>query len=203
MRNFEHINARSAAGAVKLLVDTHSFPIAGGTDLLTQMKSGIAVPDRLVNLKTIPGLSDIKYDGEDGLELGSLATLDSIMTDSNVKKSYPVLQQAISLAASPQLRNFGTIGGNLVQATRCWYYRGPFNCWLKGGELCYARNGENSHHAIFGAGACNSVQPSDPAIALVALAADVSIAGPLDQADDAAGAFLSAASSAVQAIDRP
>jgi xanthine dehydrogenase YagS FAD-binding subunit len=100
------------------------------------------------------------------------------MTDTNVKKRYPALQQAILLAASPQLRNFGTIGGNLVQATRCWYYRGPFNCWLKGGDFCYARNGENSHHAIFGAGACNSVQPSDPAVALVALAADVSIAGP-------------------------
>ncbi len=179
MRNFEHINARSAAGAVKLLnTDTSFMPIAGGTDLLTQMKSGIAVPGRLVNLKTIPGLSDIRYDEDEGLELGPLATLDSIMANDAVKKHYPALQQAISLAASPQLRNFGTIGGNLVQASRCWYYRGQFNCWLKGGETCYARNGENSHHAIFGAGACNAVQPSDPAAALVALAADVTIAGP-------------------------
>ena len=86
---------------------------------------------------------------------------------------------AAGLAASPQLRNMGTLGGNLNQETRCWYYRGPFDCWLKGGETCYARRGANSHHAIFtDESTCVSVHPSDPATALLALDAEITLQGP-------------------------
>ena len=178
MKNFEHVNAASVAEAIKMLASSPgSRPIAGGTDLLTQMKSAIVQPARLVNLKTITGLDRINFDEENGLEIGALATLDEIAANEEVKVRYPVLHKAISAAASPQLRNFGTIGGNLVQGSRCWYYRGPFHCWLKGGDKCYAREGENSHHAIFAGAACNTVQPSDPASALVALGAEVTIAG--------------------------
>lgn len=177
MKRFEHVNATSIAGAVRLLgVDGNAMLIAGGTDLLTQMKAGIMEPGRLVNLKTVSGLDKIKFDDANGLEMGALATLDNIAATSAVRDRYRVFYQAISAAASPQLRNFATIGGNLMQGSRCWYYRGRFNCWLKGGAQCYARDGENSHHAIFGGGACNAVQPSDPATALVALGAEVTVA---------------------------
>jgi len=179
MKSFEHVDAMSVASAVKLVgSDGGSKLIGGGTDLLAQMKAGIVQPCRLVNLKTIPGLSEITFDEASGLELGALATLGSIMEDRLVKLRYPLLHQSILLTASPQLRNFGTLGGNLGQGIRCWYYRSTINCWLKGGDRCYARDAENSHHAIFGQAACNSVHPSDPAVALMALGAKLTIAGP-------------------------
>jgi len=179
MKRFEHVDATSTTGAIRLLgADGHARPIAGGTDLLTELKLGIISPDRLVNLKTIPGLGEIHFDKVRGLQLGAMATLDSIAAHDVVRERYPVLWQAILSAASPQLRNVGTIGGNLCQDSRCWYYRGPFYCWLKGGEICYARDGENAHHAIFGGGLCYMVHPSDLAPALIALGASVRITGP-------------------------
>jgi len=178
MKSFEHVNATSAAGAVSLLAAKETArPIAGGTDLLTQMKLGIVEPDRLVNLKTISRLNSITS-GETSLRIGALATLDSIGSNNVVREIYPALARAIEVAASPQLRNSGTIGGNLAQGSRCWYYRGQFHCWLKGGDVCQAKDGENSHHAIFGGGPCYAVHPSDPAPALVALGAEASIVGP-------------------------
>ncbi len=179
MKTFEHVNAVSAQSAVKLLApDGYSRPIAGGTDLLGQLKLGIVRLERLVNLKSISGLGEISFDEANGLRIGALATLDEIAARDVVRERYPVLFKAISVAASPQLRNFGTIAGNLLQGSRCWYYRGAFRCWLKGGEKCYARDGENAHHAIFSGGPCYTVQPSDPAPALVALGAQATIVGP-------------------------
>jgi xanthine dehydrogenase YagS FAD-binding subunit len=177
MKSFEHVNATSAASAVSLLTaNGTSRLMAGGTDLLTQIKLGIIEPDRLVNLKTIPGLNSITS-GKGGLRIGALATLDSIGSNKAVRNSYSALVQAIEVAASPQLRNSGTIGGNMAQGSRCWYYRGQFRCWLKGGDVCQAKDGENSHHAIFGGGPCYTVHPSDLAPALIALGAEVNIVG--------------------------
>lgn len=179
MRSFEHVNAVSPRGAIGLLrPDGHSRVIAGGTDLLSEVKLGIVTPDRLVNLKSIPNLGRISFDEAGGLRLGALATLHDISESEVVRSRYGVLAEAISVAASPQLRNAGTIGGNLCQDSRCWYYRGPFHCWLKGGDLCYAREGENARHAIFGGGPCYTVHPSDPAPALIALGAEVRVVGP-------------------------
>jgi xanthine dehydrogenase YagS FAD-binding subunit len=178
MKNFEHVNAASVESALSSLgQDGRSRVIAGGTDLLTELKLGIIGPDRLINLKSIPGLDGIRFDESSGLRLGALATLTAIAAKDIVQERYHALYRAISLAASPQLRNRGTIGGNLGQDSRCWYYRGPFHCWLKGGAVCYARDGENAHHAIFGGGPCYTVHPSDPAPALIALGAEVSIMG--------------------------
>jgi xanthine dehydrogenase YagS FAD-binding subunit len=112
-----------------------------------------------------------------GLNIGALANLDTIANNSVVRVQYPALIKAIEVTASPQLRNSGTVGGNLAQGPRCWYYRGQFQCWMKGGERCYARNGENSHHAIFGNGRCNQVHPSDLAPVLIALGAEINIEG--------------------------
>jgi xanthine dehydrogenase YagS FAD-binding subunit len=178
MKSFEHVDASTVADAVKALAANNgSKAIAGGTDLLTQMKAGIIEPCRLVNLKTIPGLGQVNFNDANGLELGALATLDAIAADETVRERYAALYQAILSAASPQLRNFGTIAGNLVQGSRCWYFRGAFPCWLKGGNKCFAREAENSHHAVFGQGGCNAVLPSDAAPALVALDAEITIVG--------------------------
>jgi xanthine dehydrogenase YagS FAD-binding subunit len=143
---------------------------------LTQIKLGLIKPDQLVNLKTIPGL-DLITVVNTGLNIGALAKLDTIANNKVVREQYPALIKAIEVIASPQLRNSGTIGGNLAQGPRCWYYRGKFHCWMKQGERCYARNGENSHHAIFGNGRCNQVHPSDLAPVLIALGAEISIEG--------------------------
>ena len=178
MKRFEHVNATSLANAVSLLGAANARPIAGGTDLLSEMKLGIIGPDRLVNLKTIPGLNEIRFDEAGGLCLGALAHLDVVAEHSAVRSRYPELSQAIASAASPQLRNQGTIAGNLCQDSRCWYYRGQFYCWLKGGATCYAKEGENAHHAIVGYGPCHTVHPSDLAPALIALGGRVRIFGP-------------------------
>ena len=177
MNNFEHADATTIADAISLLASNgSSVPIAGGTDLLTQIKLGLIKPGRLVNLKTIPGL-DLITVVNNGLNIGALANLDTIANNSVVRVQYPVLIKAIEVTASPQLRNSGTVGANLAQGPRCWYYRGQFQCWMKGGERCYARNGENSHHAIFGNGRCNQVHPSDLAPVLIALGAEINIEG--------------------------
>jgi xanthine dehydrogenase YagS FAD-binding subunit len=176
MNNFEHVNALSKDEAVKLLGERDNLLIAGGTDLLTRMKLGLESPARLINLKTIPGLDKITFD-RTGLNIGALATLGSIGCNKTVRELYPALLKAIEVTASPQLRNSGTIGGNLAQGPRCWYYRGQFHCWLKQGEVCFARDGENRYHAIFGGGPCYMVHPSDAAPALIALGAAVSIYG--------------------------
>ena len=149
-------------------------PIAGGTDLLTTLKAGLHAPYRLVNLKSIRGLDGVEA-GAEGLRIGALVTLDSLERHPVIRERYRALADAAGLAASPQLRNMGTLGGNLAQETRCWYYRNPeIPCWLKGGQTCYARDGENSHHAIFtDRSYCVSVHPSDPATALLALGATV------------------------------
>ncbi len=181
MQPFQHVNAQTLAEAVSLLTAEDAgdaWPIAGGTDLLTTLKAGLHAPDRLVNLKTVPHLDGVlEYAGS--VHLGPLVSLDTVERDPLVREQYRALSEAAGLAASPQLRNMGSIGGNLAQETRCWYYRGPFNCWLKGGDTCYARGGANSHHAIFtDESPCVSVHPSDPATALLALGADIVIEGP-------------------------
>ncbi len=178
MRNFEHVNAPDIERAISLLGEADAKVIAGGTDLLTEMKEKIKNPRRLINLKTIPHLNYIRYDPKGGLRIGALTTLAEIEEHPIIVEKFSVLAQAAGLAASPQLRNMGTIGGNLCQSPRCWYYRGSFNCWLKGGEKCYALDGENKYHAILGGDPCYAVHPSDLAPALIALSASAHIAGP-------------------------
>jgi xanthine dehydrogenase YagS FAD-binding subunit len=176
MRRFKHVDATTIEEAQKLLGETETRAIAGGSNIIPLMKLGIAKPDRLVNIKLIPRMDGISFSEEEGLMIGALATIDSIANNKMVKEKYPLLSEAASSIASPQIRNVATLGGNLTQEPRCWYYRGPQPCWLKGGRMCYAAAGENEHHAILGAGTCNSVQPSDSAPALVALGATANVA---------------------------
>lgn len=178
MKNFEHVDAPDLPTAVELLDAPQVRPIAGGTDLLTEMKARIAAPERLVNIKTLRELKGIDESG-DRIRIGALTTLAELETHPLVESRVPILAQAASQAATLQLRNSGTVGGNLCQQVRCGYYRHrDVDCWLKGGEKCFAWNGDNRHHAIFGGSGCIAVHPSDLAPALIALDADVRVVGP-------------------------
>lgn len=154
---FKHLNATLLDEAVSILDEYQEKAalIAGGTDLLGALKDNIHVtyPEVLVNIKTITDLAYIKEDGE-GLKIGALTKLHDIETNQTIKEKYSVLAEAARSVASPQIRNMGTIGGNICQEPRCWYYRNPenmFHCLRKGGKVCNALTGENQYHSIFGA----------------------------------------------------
>jgi len=179
MKAFAYSSATDLDDAVARLSRTGNGnglirPLAGGTDLLTLIKADIVAPDELVDIKRADGLHDRIEVTDHETVLGALVTLSQIETHAGLKERFPALVEAAALAASPQLRNMATIGGNLLQRPRCWYYRSPlFHCWLKGGEECFARDGENQHHALFGRSPCIAAHPSDPATALLVLDASV------------------------------
>jgi xanthine dehydrogenase YagS FAD-binding subunit len=183
MRSFENIDAKSVKEAVGLLQKLHNEKksaavVGGGSELLQLMKDRVATPDYLVNLKTIPGLSYIKEE-RSGFRIGALTTLAEIEEHKGVREKLLFLSEAAGEAASPQIRNSGTIGGNICQRPFCWYFRSAsFTCLRKGGEICYAVAGDNRYHAIFGGGPSYIVHPSDMAPPLVALGAQIKIAGP-------------------------
>ena len=177
MRPFDYARANSVEETVENL-SAVIRPYAGGTDLLTRMKADIDTPERLVDIKHT-GLSRDVDLSDNGLRLGALTTLTDIETSAVLKEQYALLPQAASLAATPQLRNRATLGGNLLQRPRCWYYRNPhLDCWLKGGEGCPAKEGRNEHHALFGDSPCVAVHPSDLASCFLALDACVRLHGP-------------------------
>jgi xanthine dehydrogenase YagS FAD-binding subunit len=187
MKPFRHTDAKTVSGAIKLLVEhgDKAQLLAGGTDLLGLLKSNAQAvyPELLINVKSIPGLDDIKMNDE-GLRIGALAKLSDIVDSPMVKKNYPILAEAALSVAMPQIRYMGTIGGNLAQETRCWYYRYPHEiggrimCRRKGGHACLAVTWDNRYHALFGGKHCFAVCPSDTAVALAALDAQIRITGP-------------------------
>ncbi len=152
--------------------------LAGGTDLLGCLRDEVFNASTVVSISGLKQLKGISARTGGGLRIGALATLAEVAENKRVLEAYPVLAQAAAAAASPQLRNQGTIGGNLCQRPRCWYFRGDFPCFRKGGANCFALQGENEFHAIFGGDPCYIVHPSDTAPALVALDAKVTVAGP-------------------------
>jgi xanthine dehydrogenase YagS FAD-binding subunit len=182
MKRFAHVNALTIDEAVSTLkrYGGKAEVIAGGTDLLGKMKDRIlpAYPEALINLKSIAGLDFIKEEGG-VLKIGALTRLEDIAIDSTVKEKYGALAEAAHRTASPHLREMGTLGGNICQDIRCWYYRNPnnrFPCLRKGGGRCYAIEGDNRYHSIFGGSVekgCYAVHPSDMAPALIALDARI------------------------------
>src|SRR5919202_2154046 len=181
MRSFEYTSPTTIDEVITLLGQDGggaTRPLAGGTDLLTLMKADVAAPSRLVDIKHLAELPGGLEDTGQGLTLGALTTLSEIERSPVVKQRYPLLAEAAAVAATPQLRNMATLGGNLLQRPRCWYFRHPHvHCWLKGGEACPAYEGENQLHALFGGGPCYAVPPSDLAPALLALDATVRLRG--------------------------
>ncbi len=179
MVKFEYLNPKSLKELPDLLSkkQDESIVLAGGTDLLDMLKERLIEPKRVINIKNIKDLHGIKNGS--GLEVGALTTISEIAADPHIQKKYSVLAQAAESIGTPQLRNMGTIGGNLCQRPRCWYYRGrQYPCLKKGGAKCYAAEGWNQYHAIFGGGPSYIVHPSDAAPALQALGALLKVFGP-------------------------
>lgn len=181
MDKFSYVNATSLKQVTSLLSDSgwgEVMMIAGGTDLLSELKEYIETPKTLVNLKTLPGMDSISANAS-GLKIGALATVADIAMHPTIQHHYTVLAQAAASVATPQIRNVGTLGGNLCQRPRCWYYRDEtVSCLKKGGDICYAIDGLSKYHAIFGGDPVYIVHPSDIAPALIALNASLKIAGP-------------------------
>src|SRR5262244_3962693 len=182
MKTFANSNAHDFQHAAKLVEQTRSQGraaafVGGGSDLLALVKERIAGPDVLVNLKTIKGLDQVKP-ANDGVNIGGLITLDAVSRHDLIRRQYTVLAEAAETVATPQIRNVGTLAGNVCQRPWCWYFRNGFPCYKNGGNTCFSFGGENQFHAIFGGGPSYIVHPSDTAVALLALDAKFRIAGP-------------------------
>jgi xanthine dehydrogenase YagS FAD-binding subunit len=176
--SFSYIRARSIDEAIRYLSLDGARAHAGGTDLLGCLRDRVFDVTTVVSIAGLKELRGIRETPAGGLRIGSLTTIAEVAHNPVIRSKYRALSMAASEVASPQLRYQGTIGGNLCQKPRCWYYRGEFHCLRKGGDQCYAVKGENPYHCIFGGENCFIVHPSDTAPALVALQASVTIAGP-------------------------
>ncbi len=186
MQAFEYANPMTVSDAVKALaVEGGSTAIlAGGTDLLSLMKDSLETPKRVVNLKAVKELQGITYDAKKGLRIGAMATLDDLMQNGKVKQEYPSLVQAADGVRSPQIHSLGTVGGDLCQRPRCWYYRSGYGLLAMQNGKSMVTEGDNRYHAIFGnAGPAYFVNPSSFAPALIALGAKVRIVGPKGSRD--------------------
>src|SRR5579859_7618890 len=186
MKSFELYEPTTVSDAVGMLdkFGATSKLIGGGSDLVGGIMKdwvvgkGMPYPVQVVDLTTIPDLKGIKV-GSDGAHIGATTTLSEIIEHADLQKTFPLLTQATLTIASPLIRNFGTLGGNINQRPRCWFFRGEnFNCYKKGGDFCYSVTGDNRYHAIIGGELCYIVHPSDTATALLALNAQAKISGP-------------------------
>lgn len=177
----EYERPPNSSTAVALLADPNSYPLGGGTDLLVTLHEGLVRPDRLVDLRSLSGSDAIASGPGGSLRIGASARIDSIAGDSQVRERFPALAMACESVGSPALRNMGTLGGNLCQRPRCAYFRSGIPCLKSNGTDCPAVRGDHTHHAIFGGGPCFALNPSDPAVALVALDAIVLITGPVGE----------------------
>jgi xanthine dehydrogenase YagS FAD-binding subunit len=186
MKGFELYEPTTVPEAVNVLTKfgIKARPLGGGSDLVTGVMKdwvqgkGMPLPDALVDLTTIKDLHGIKVSG-DALTIGATTTLTEIAESQDVVSRFPLLSQAVLSVASPLIRNFATLGGNINQRPRCWFLRGEhFNCYKKGGDFCFAVTGDNRYHAIIGGELCYIVHPSDSATALLALNATATVAGP-------------------------
>ena len=190
MKAFAYVNAANEKEAIAALGTERGkvLPLAGGMDLLAMMKDYIAQPDRLVNVKNLD--RTIRRTSDGGLRIGAAVTLTELVSNADAAKIYPALVQAAAEVGTPQIRNAGTVGGNLNQRPRCWYFRNEeFHCLKKGGARCFAVEGENQYHAIFGDGPCHIVHPSSLAVPAIALNARFRIVGPAGERDVAAAEY--------------
>jgi len=192
MKSFELARATSVADARTLLAERPGAIFkAGGIDVLDHLKEHLAEPPRLVDLKQVPGLRDIAPQPDGSLKIGTLATLAEVAAHAGVRQTHRALAQACGEAASPQIRNVATIGGNLLQRPRCWYYRQEsYKCLKKGGDVCFAVGGENRYHGIFGGGPSYAVHPSNAAVPLVAFGAQLVLVGEKGTRTVPAGEFF-------------
>jgi len=176
MKNFSYVKAGSLAQAIRELSTQGARLHAGGTDLLGYTRNEILPVEKVVSISNLKTLKGIEALPDGGVKIGALTPLADIAAHASIGQKYAVLAQASASVGSPQIREQGTLGGNICQRPRCWYFRSDFQCRKKGGSICYAMGGENQYHAIFGGGPCFFVHPSDAAVALMALQAKITIA---------------------------
>lgn len=182
MKAFTNVNPRDLKQATTLAQQAAregrtAVLAGGGSDLLGMIKENLVAPDLLINLKAIPRMNQIASSRE-GVTIGGLTTLDGVSRHQTIRRQYAVLAEAAQSVATPQIRNTGTIAGNVCQRPWCWYFRNGFPCFKAGGNQCFSVAGENQFHAIFGGGPSYIVHPSDMAPALMALDAAFQIVGP-------------------------
>jgi xanthine dehydrogenase YagS FAD-binding subunit len=190
VKNFEWVQPETVADAVSALGHTGAMPLAGGVDLLDRLKERLDAPTRLVSLRKLPGLDTLEVAGG-AAKIGANVTLARLADDAALRKSHRIIGDAASHAATPQLRAMATLGGNLAQRPRCWYFRShDFACRKKGGTTCFALDGDNSNHAIFGNKLCAATHPSTIVTALLALEARVVIAGKRPREVELASFFI-------------
>ena len=191
MKAFSYVNAANEKEAISALSPERGriLPLAGGMDLISLMKDYIAQPDRLVNVKNLDRRIQRLPDGS--MRIGAAVTIAELVAHAELSKAYPAFVQAAEDVGTPQIRNAGTVGGNLNQRPRCWYYRNEeFNCLKKGGSRCFAVDGENQYHAIFGDGPCHIIHPSSLAVPAIALDARFRIAGPSGEREVSAAEYF-------------
>lgn len=182
MKSFSNFNPRSLQATLSLLKESRQGGeivslAGGGSDLLGMIKEERIAPDVVVNLKNVASLQGIEA-GSDGVRIGGVVTMDELSRHPLIRSKYTVLAEAAGSVATPQIRNVGTVAGNVCQRPWCWYYREGFPCFKNGGDRCFSIVGENQFNAIFGGGPSYIVHPSDTAPALIALDARFRIVGP-------------------------
>ncbi|MGQ0540182.1 MAG: FAD binding domain-containing protein [Gemmatimonadaceae bacterium] len=173
MSDFTYSAPTSLNSALDAIARDGAVPFGGGSDLLVEIQERLRSPAELVDVRAVPELQGIDRREDGAIRIGAAVTLASIEHDMRLREELPALAAACAAAASSALRNMGTLGGNLCQRPRCWYFRRGVRCFKSGGDACPAIGGENQYLAILGAGRCHAVHPSDPAVALAALDAEV------------------------------
>ena len=191
MKAFAYVNATNEREAIAALTGAtrgRLLPMAGGMDLLGMMKDYIVSPDRVVSIKN---LDQAIASAGGGLRIGAAVKIADLAEHAEAKKLYPALVTAAEGVGTPQIRNLGTVGGNIMQRPRCWYFRNEeFNCLKKGGSRCFAVDGENQYHAIFGDGPCHIVHPSSLAVPVIAYGGRFRVVGPSGAREIDAGQFF-------------
>ncbi|HET9705969.1 MAG TPA: FAD binding domain-containing protein [Vicinamibacterales bacterium] len=191
MKAFAYVNATNEKEAVAALAKAERgrlLPMAGGMDLLGMMKDYIVSPDRVVSIRS---LDQTMVSADGGWRIGAATKLVDLVEHAQLRRSYPALATAAESVGTPQIRNVGTVGGNIMQRPRCWYFRNEeFNCLKKGGSRCFAVEGENQYHAIFGDGPCHIVHPSSLAVPVIAYGGRFRVAGSRGAREIDAGEFF-------------
>lgn len=190
MTPFTYHRATSLDDALAELARPRTMAIGGGTDLLVTIDEGLAEPDTLVDVRALAESLSIESGPDGGLRIGGAVRLADIATHATIRARYPALALACDQVGTPAIREMATLGGNLCQRPRCWYFRRGIPCFKNGGDACPAREGENQYLAIVEGGPCFIVHPSDPAVALVALDATIEVAGKGGRRDVAASDFF-------------
>ena len=191
MKAFAYVNATNEKEALAALAKAERgrlLPMAGGMDLLGLMKDYIVSPERVVSIRN---LDQTIAAADGGLRIGAAVKIADLAEHAQARRLYPALITAAEDVGTPQIRNVGTVGGNIMQRPRCWYFRNEeFNCLKKGGSRCFAVEGENQYHAIFGDGPCHIVHPSSLAVPVIAYGGRFRVAGPNGAREIDAGQFF-------------